>query len=77
MFLHQSNTSDYAGGFEGFREKQIKKKDFKKQIYFKTGCVYNIYIKSGPVPHWYDKGTSVSFAQGHKNPNTSLPCPTQ
>ena len=33
--------------------------------------------KKGPVPHWYDKGTSVSFAQGHRNPSTSLPCPTQ
>jgi len=33
--------------------------------------------KKGPVPQWYDKGTSVSFAQGHKNSSTSLPCPTQ
>ena len=23
MLLHQSNTSDYSGGFEGFREKQM------------------------------------------------------
>jgi len=46
-------------------------------MYLKTRSIYDIFIKSGPVPHWYDKGTAVSFAQGPKNPNTSLPCPTQ
>jgi len=42
----------------------------------KTGSVRDISIKSGPVAHWYDKGPSVSSAQGPKNPSTSLPCPT-
>jgi len=46
-------------------------------MYLKTRPVCDILIKSGPVPHWYNKGTSVSFTQAPKSPSTSLPCSAQ